>query len=122
MKGAADIELGSCTEQDTGGIHQKQIRTAEPGGLNRTEDIRWIPASHAGDYVRGGQTGVIGEVGSFGCVQTEVTEAMEEIRSIPGSSTARDIEDTPTRLGHYCAEAAGRNVGMDDRGKTRSIE
>ena len=119
-----DINGGVGPKEKAGGIHQEEIRTAKPGGLNGAEDVGEVSAGDPAQDVGGGKARVIEKVRNVVVRDIEVPEAVKQIWAASRSGPARDVELRLSswrrrRQGDLRVEPGWRNwwLGQGDRAR-----
>ena len=90
-EGAADIQAGGGAKDEAGRIDEKEVCSGEVGGPNGAPDVRSVPPIDTADDIAGWQRRFIEEVRDVVGRDTELAEAMEEIRSITGPRAPSDV-------------------------------
>ena len=84
------MQLSSGTEDDAGGINEKEIGARETRGLNGPKDIGWAPAGDPAQDIRSSSSSLVEKVRGIARPNGELAEAMEQIRTIARSRAAGD--------------------------------
>src|SRR5581483_11645813 len=88
---AADVQARRGAEDDAGGIDEIEIGCAEAGGLDRSPDVRGIPARDPAEDVARGERRLVQEVRDVVGGETELAETMEEIGAVAWPCAAGDV-------------------------------
>lgn len=92
------VKSGVRSKDDPGRVYEEEIRVAEICRCDAAEDVRWVAASDTTENIRGRQIGsLVQKIGNVVGWDSELAEAVKEVRSVAWPRAACDTVDIAVR-------------------------